>query len=381
MKCEMVAALVIAAATPACSKHRADGRGASASTQQPSVPGYWEPSRTADSAQQEEPAPAYPRTCSWQPGQLFGPDYPWNQRVDSAPLDSESAEIISFLAANHTSKQRFRVDGPSEKIDSLSGVTILQADPSTSRESFTQTNDFFRPDCDPAPVPVPNGGALEGQPGYFCATDGDCHLLVVDAANCRLYEMWRANRKSPTDFEGGCQAIWDLSAPYEPSLRGECCTSADAAGLPIAAQVFTADEIAAGEIRHSIRFILPNNLIRRHVYVHPATHSTGATMGPPTAPPYGARLRLKATFDNSALHPAARVVARALQEYGMILSDVGGTTLTAANDRFTKAKWAAVGFGPNDLTSLSWTDFEVVELGKRYSRDDSCSCRRTPIAE
>ena len=51
-------------------------------------------------------------------------------------------------------------------------------------------------------------------------------------------------------------------------------------GLPIAAHMFNADEIAAGEIPHAIRFILPNELMRERIYVRPATHSTGATSGP-----------------------------------------------------------------------------------------------------
>jgi serine/threonine-protein kinase len=44
--------------------------------------------------------------------------------------------------------------------------------------------------------------------------------------------------------------------------------------------------VAAGAIHHAIRFILPNNRIQHHVYVHPATHSTGPTSGGPDAPPY-----------------------------------------------------------------------------------------------
>ena len=65
----------------------------------------------------------------------------------------------------------------------------------------------------------------------------------------------------------------------------------------------------------------------------------------------------------------------------MILSDGGNLTFTAANDRFTTAKWADLDFGPGDLTSLSWDDFEVPELGERYVWGDSCDCGRTPIED
>ena len=319
--------------------------------------------------------------CGANEGQLFGPEYPWNRRVDQAPLDSESEAIISYLQANHTGGQRFRIDGPSEQRNSLYGITILTAGESTPLESFSPSEDFYSPDCDPAPIPVPEDGAIEGESGYSCESDGDCHLIVIDPRTCRLHEMWRADRRSASNFDGGCQAVWDLSAAYEQTLRGDCCTSADAAGLPIAAHMVTADEVAGGEIRHALRFILPNSLMRERIYVRPGTHSTGATSGPSDAPPYAARMRLRADFDDGQLNAAARIVARALQEYGMILSDGGNITFTFANDRFTTAKWADVGLGPNDLTSLEWTDFEVVDMGDRHTWDGSCDCNRSPIAE
>ena len=84
-------------------------------------------------------------------------------------------------------------------------------------------------------------------------------------------------------------AVWDLNRVYPASGRGEQCTSADAAGLPIAPLLFNADEIAAGNINHAIRFILPNPRMRADVYVHPATHA-GAPRGPVDAPPYGRAL-------------------------------------------------------------------------------------------
>src|SRR5205814_1614939 len=119
---------------------------------------------------------------------------------------------------------------------------------------------------------------------------------------------------------------------YPPSGRGDQCTSADAAGYPIAALLFTADEVKAGHIDHAIRFILPNDHMRPGFYVHPATHSTNVT-GAATSIPYGAHLRLKNTAaveaKIQALTPGARVVARAMQKYGMFLADGGNIALTA----------------------------------------------------
>jgi serine/threonine-protein kinase len=163
-------------------------------------------------------------------------------------------------------------------------------------------------------------------------------------------------------------------------MRGDYCTSADAAGLPIAAHLFSADEVQSGSIEHAIRFILPNQLMRAGIYVHPATHSTGPTSGGTTAPPYGARLRLKASKDVSSLNAAARVVANALKKYGMILSDGGNITFTAMASDYTTATWSQVGLGAQDMKSLQWTDFEMVDGGTRYN-GLSGDCLHVPITQ
>lgn len=299
---------------------------------------------------------------------LFGDDAPFNQRVDEMPLDAESDDIIAFLAANHQSGVLFQTDF---------SLTLLPADAQTPHMEFTPTGDHYSPDCDLAAPPVPEGGSLEGEDGYACESDGDCHLIAIDSDECKLYEMWRANI-SGGDFAGGCLAIWDMSQPYPETGHGDYCTSADAAGLPIAPLTFTADEVAAGAIEHAIRFIMPNSLIREDIFVRPGTHSTFATSGGPDTPPYAARMRLKADTDLSGLSAGAQIVATALQRYGMILADGGNVTFTAASDKTTEHSWDEVDFTAQDLKSLSWTDFEVVELGERITWSDG-DCQRTPI--
>ena len=212
---------------------------------------------------------------------------------------------------------------------------------------------------------------MEGASGYQCDTDNnDCHLIVLDRSHGKLYEAWQANVANGA-LDASFLAVWDLNRVYPPSGRGEGCTSADAAGFPIAPLLFNADEVAKGSINHAIRFILPNPRIRAGVFVHPATHA-GAPLGPVTAPPMGAHFRLKASFDLSKLTPAAQVVARAMQKYGMFLSDGGNMTLTAENDRDTTAKYTDMDFGPHDLQALKVTDFEVLELGTPIRRDSDC---------
>jgi serine/threonine-protein kinase len=297
---------------------------------------------------------------------LFPPGAPWNQDISSAPVDSQSGAVISYMQSRGWGFGRMQIDF---------SIELLVADEKTPMRTFQPTEDFYEDECDAVPVPVPPGGFLEGEEGYRCTSDGDCHLLVLHKPTRKLYEQWRVDIDGST-YRGGCLAVWDLTRVYPPEGRGNDCTSADAAGLPIAPLLFDADEVAAGEIRHAIRFILPNDRIRHATYVHPATHATRAASGGTNAPPYGARLRLRADYPVDSLPTAgARVVARALQRYGMFLADGGNITLTAQSDRLTTAKWAGL-LGPRDLQAIQPQDFQLVEAGARLTWNGECV--RTP---
>jgi serine/threonine-protein kinase len=275
------------------------------------------------------------------------------QDVSGLPKASNSAAIINALAAagGWGNSNRMQIDFD---------LDVLDADGSTPKKSFVATDDWFSPDCDGGKVPVPAGGNLEGETGYACTHDGDCHLIVHDPVGKKLYEMWRANVSGGT-FYGGCLAVWDETRAYGPSGRGLQCTSADAAGFPIAPLLFTADEVAAGHIDHAIRFILPNNRVKKG-FVPPATHGTGTT-GTGNLPYYGVHLRLRADYPIDSLPSAgAKVVARAMQKYGMYHADGGNIALTAQSDRHTAHKWAGL-LKSTDLAALKVTDFEVVDHG------------------
>lgn len=294
-------------------------------------------------------------------GRYF-PDGPWYQDVTNAALDPQSREVVQWLDGQGWGTGTLRIDF---------SIEVLAGDDATPFRSFNPTDDFFEPDCDRVQVPVPTGGAVESEVGYECFGDGDCHLIVAHRPSQRLFEMWRADIRG-NDFAGGCLAVWDMTRVYGPRGRGEQCTSADAAGFPIAPLLFTADEVAAGSIDHAIRFIVPNARIRADEYVHPATHGTFATSGPPSAPPYGTRLRLRGDFPLESLpNDGARVVARAMQAYGMFLADAGQIALTAQSDRFTSAGWEGL-LGTRDLEAIHPGDFEMIEAGERIPLTLDC---------
>jgi len=182
--------------------------------------------------------------------------------------------------------------------------------------------------------PIPPNPPVEG--------GSDRHLLIVDRSDCRLYELYAARRESGR-WSAGSGAVWSLRSNR---LRPDGWTSADAAGLPILPGLVRYDEVAAGAIRHALRFTAPRTA-RAHVY--PARHDAGQ----PGAglPPMGLRVRLKASVDISRFGPQARVVLRALRTYGMILADNG-------------SPWYVTG-----APSARWDDDDLHELGRIIGAD------------
>jgi serine/threonine-protein kinase len=320
-------------------------------------------------------------------GLYFPPGAVWYDDISSAPVSPESGAITQWM------------EGASPPSGWGTGImridfSIVAVDvaPGTAKRPYQTGDSYYEPDCDLAPVPVPEGGAVEENwqvptdfstpfSGYNCTEYGngaDCHMLFVSRSENRLYDIYRATIDPTDTFIGGCLAIWDTSMVYGVDGRGQQCTSADAAGFPISPLLFTVEEVQAGAIHHAIRFIMPNDMVRDRKYVSPATHGTNTT-GPATSFPYGARLRLRADYPVDMLSPGAQVVARALQKHGMLHADGGNIALTAQSDVLSDVKWADVGLDAMSLSDLRATDFEVIEFGTPF--DVTYDCQRTPIIE
>lgn len=296
------------------------------------------------------------------PGHYFPGGAPWYTDVHDAHVDTTSDDVIRWLDARGWGLGHMQIDFSME---------VLDTDGTAPFRSFTPNRGYFySPDCDQAKVPIPEGGAIEGESGYACASGGDCHLIVPDWSAMKLYEMWKADIRAD-NFSGGCLAVWDMTRVYGPEGRGEQCTSADAAGFPIAPLLFSADEVAAGEIDHAIRFILPNEEMRAGVFVAPATHAGGPSADSP-APPYGVHLRLRDDYPLDTLpNDGARTIARAMQTYGMFLADGGNVALTARSDRFTEHKWRDL-IDSHALEDIQPSDFEVLDMGAEIPLTYEC---------
>lgn len=312
---------------------------------------------------------------------------PWHQDISRTPLHTNSATMISTLAGlGGFGYGRMQIDFSFLIVNAPAGA------PTRTIVGYPSSGSYYAPDCEPigTAMPVPANAVIEGGSGLVCDNaNNDCHLLVVQGDT--LYEAYRANASGGSGLQAQCLAVWKLAFVYPDNNRGEHCTSADAAGFPIAPLLFNADEVYAatqrsdGDLGHAIRFILPNarmgTVSGQKAYVHPASHA-GAPSGPEGSVPYGSRLRLRADFPVALYPPAHQVILRTMQRYGVVLADGGNIALTAEGDFYNTHKWAELGIDSRafDLAVPSAVvrvqDFAVLDTGPRII--ETYNCQRNP---
>ncbi|MEO8876162.1 MAG: hypothetical protein ABI461_11290 [Polyangiaceae bacterium] len=304
-------------------------------------------------------------------GGVFSVAEPWSKDVSALTKDARSDAIIAALSG-------MGGWGNGNKLQIDFSIPLFFSDAATPRQTITkqpaQDYCYGGTDCDAVPLqmPLPANGNTEGSNDYTCDVgNSDCHVLVVANDEKKLYELYNST-KSGSDFIALGAFVWDLTKAYPDNLRGDQCTSADAGGFPIAALLPTADEVAAGEVKHALRFILPNARMKKLAYVHPATHAGGPESTDANAPPYGVRFRLKASFDESTFSAGAKVILKAMKTYGMLLSDGGNIALTFADDRTTTAKWAGQGITAQSFNAIGVDNFEVVDLTPEIAVTNDC---------
>jgi len=240
--------------------------------------------------------------------QVFPTNNIWNVPVDSLPLDSNSAAYVNTIGASASAHADF---GSGLWDGGPIGVPFVVV---SNSQPFVSVTFDYSDESDPGPYPIPSNAPIEGGPN----SSGDRHVLVLDRDSCVLYELYDAHPQTGGSWHAGSGAIFDLNVN---ALRPAGWTSADAAGLPILPGLVRYDEVAGGEIRHAIRFTVPQT---RNTYVWPARHYASNLSGV-KYPPMGQRFRLKTSFDISSFSPDVQVILTALKKYGMILADNGSS--------------------------------------------------------
>jgi hypothetical protein len=265
----------------------------------------------------------------------------WRTDISSAPLDSLSDSLIASCGATNG----LHPDFGTVYAGAPNGISYVVVHGNQAR---VPVSFYYGDESDPGPYPVPPYAPIEGGP----SSTGDRHVLVVDADNWKLYEMFDAHPvNGGTSWTGGSGAIFDMTTN---TVRPAGWTSADAAGMPILPGLVRYDEVGIHHaIDHALRFTCSRT---RKAYIPPARHSAGSQTSP-NYPPMGMRVRLKASFDISGYSASNQVILKALKKYGMFVADNGTSMfLGGAPD----PRWSDDDL--HNLTHVHGSDFEVVQM-------------------
>ncbi len=231
---------------------------------------------------------------------MFPANNIWNARVDTLPIDPMSNTYINAIGANTTLHPDF---GSGLWNGGPIGIPFNLVPGSQPLVPITFD---YAGESDPGPYPIPSNPAME--------YGSDHHVLILDTTRCILYETW--DTRYNNGWQAGSGAKFDLNSN---TLRPAGWTSADAAGLAILPGLVRYDEVAAGEIKHAIRFTIDGT---NNTYLWHARHRTNYHYSA-NKPPMGQRFRLKATFDISTFSPPVQVILTAFKRYGIIVADNG----------------------------------------------------------
>jgi hypothetical protein len=276
----------------------------------------------------------------------FPSDSLWNKDISAAPVDTSSGAIVNFIGTNTTVHADF---GAGLYGGGKIGIPYVVV--GSSQSPVTVNLGAYGDESDPGPMPIPANAPIEGDPN----PSGDQHVLVLDNNQCWLYEFFSASHGSGGSWNADSTAVWDLLANEQ---RPYTWTSADAAGLPIFPGLVRYDEVAAGSIKHAIRFTLQRS---RAAFTPPASHWAANSSDPNTAP-MGMRMRLKASYNISSFSQKNQVILTAMKKYGLIMADNGSSMFIsgAPDDRWDNDDL-------HNLGTLKASDFEVVQMNPVYT--------------
>ena len=278
---------------------------------------------------------------------VLPPDSAWNTDISHAAPAADSAALVGAQATGHDVHLDF---GDTQR---EYGIPFAIAPAGQRRVAITYGTDGadYGDESDHGPFPIPPTAPIEGanaqQPN---PTEGDRHVLVVQRERCVDYELYNAVRVGGgASWQVSSSARWDLTRNTRRPARW---TSADAAGLPILPGLLRYDEAASGTIRHALRFTLPR---ARRAYEAPASHC--GTTTDLSAPAYGSRWRLKASFDESPYSGPALAIVRALKRYGLMFADQGSSMFITGT---TDPRWTSTIEDINQRHPIPGAAFEVV---------------------
>jgi hypothetical protein len=161
----------------------------------------------------------------------------------------------------------------------------------------------------------------------FPSMGTDSEITIYEPSKDQDWEFWVAQEDG-----GTWSACWGGTIQGVSTNPGifPSPTGATATGLPLLGFLMRIEELQAGLIQHAVNIITVRT--QANVFSWPANRTDGVAADDDILME-GQRLRLDPTFDVTTLPNATeRTIAKAMQDYGMILTDKGGSVVMQAED-------------------------------------------------
>jgi Malectin domain len=310
--------------------------------------------QVTSSTQATYSAPAWVTPAHTRAGcQATPEDSVFNTRIDSLPVLTN----VNGNAAQNSATWIANMDAGSLTIAPDFGINTVSSSTAIVNEIFDYTPSHN------GPYPMPSQATQKREGGAYQTdlnNNGDHHLISVNTSNCQFSEIYKNYFNPRTCLNGSAGCTGRSGVSYSWSSYALPGASTQASNLLYGPTLLHLSEIKSGAVRHALSFTLNPWSLQQLAY-WPA-NSTNTINNNPHGPPYGARLRLKASFDISRFSPQAQTILIALQQYGMFLSDAGGhgPTIYADTD-VTADATAMAALGQINAAGLSALDFDVVE--------------------
>jgi hypothetical protein len=266
-------------------------------------------------------------------------DY-YNAPVTTAAVDPNSAAYITSVWRSGDTAGFYASTGIEQANLASSSTPLLTVHQQVSYHSF--------------PVPYP------WTSGFYIEPAGDKHSMVVQTQSCHLYEAYGTTYSGST-LSAYSGANWDLTKAFVPLPPNT--PSSMASGLSLFAGMVKWEDYQSGAIRHALNWAAIAHTVSYKKFVRPASDTDHLPFnGASYDLPYGAHLRLKASFSTAGWGPQAQMVAQAMKTYGIYLADTGSSGNAIY---FGDAPGGTNPWNWSDLSVLSHlhvTDFEVLTL-------------------
>ncbi|WP_432511344.1 DUF4124 domain-containing protein [Kineococcus sp. SYSU DK001] len=279
------------------------------------------PAIAADSASVTEAATTT-SSVTMPAGGPFSTASEWRRDIRTAPLHPNSAAMVKNVAT-----QTANLYGGTAAFNVTKYNTSFYTVPAGQKRVDVKWTDCQGKGWTPAGLLGPGGQFVQVPipADAVPATGTDGQLTIFSPSTDQLWEFWKAKKVGST-----WSACWGGRIDGVSTSRGGFSGTfgASASGLALSGGTIGIKDVQSGSIQHAVALHLPKP---GKGYTYPATRGDGWDTSS-AAVPEGTRLRLNPSVDVDALnlHPIAKMVAKAAQKYGFIVTDTSGCTSVVA---------------------------------------------------